>query len=239
MKREKISFQTEAALCEAFLVWMRRFPEWTAYAETEGWDILLAHCDGTQIGVQAKLRLNVDVLCQAVERRAEWCSNIGPDYRALLVPSDRGVRDLCAALGLTVFCLASSWNAADFAPALEIRSYADWFFMNPKRRHTLPRYIPDVPAGVPSPSPLSKWKIGALEICAVMELRGYVTREDFKRASIDHRRWREQWLAPVDGEPGRWTFKPGFFGFAADHPVVYPQVRDDVAKRVKPHDLIA
>src|SRR6185312_7545021 len=56
-------FDTEAAMCAAFSEWAQG-QGWTPYAETAGFDILLVHGDGTQIGVQAKLRFNTAVLAQ-------------------------------------------------------------------------------------------------------------------------------------------------------------------------------
>ena len=59
MKREK-PYPTEVALCSAFIAAVPR--EWTAYAETAGWDILLVRkADGFQIGVEAKLKIGVEV----------------------------------------------------------------------------------------------------------------------------------------------------------------------------------
>ena len=64
MTRIKPSFKTETELCNGFISCLPQ--DWTAYAETAGWDILLANKDGTQIGVQAKLRFNMAVLEQAI-----------------------------------------------------------------------------------------------------------------------------------------------------------------------------
>ena len=77
-------YKTEAALCADFITWVkaesgtqRRFgagrsPVWTPYAETAGWDILLVAADGTQIGVQAKLRFNLKVIAQSIPDRWSW-----------------------------------------------------------------------------------------------------------------------------------------------------------------------
>jgi hypothetical protein len=58
-------YRTEADLCAAFLAALRRDyqEKWLAYAETEGWDVLLVRQkDGFQIGIQAKLALNASVI---------------------------------------------------------------------------------------------------------------------------------------------------------------------------------
>lgn len=233
MKVEKPQFATEAEMCAAFIAWLGRFPEWTAFNECCGWDILLVSADGTQIGVQAKLRLNLKVLAQAVEGRYNW-HKIGPDFRAILVPGGHGNSDLCAALGLGVFeAELSHGRPVEFRPTLDRRGYEPWHFTNPTERHVLPRFVPDVPAGASGPVTLSVWKIAALEIIATLEVRGFVTRDDFRRAGIDHRRWTEQWLQPVPGEMGQWRLRADFpHNFPAQHPVVYPQVLAEMRARL-------
>ena len=42
--------------------------EWTSYAETAGWDILLVRkTDGFQIGIQAKLKITPFVMAQCLD----------------------------------------------------------------------------------------------------------------------------------------------------------------------------
>ena len=232
MKRE-VLFKTETDLCAAFLAWLKRYPDWVAYAETEGWDILLAHRDGTQIGIQAKLIFNMKVLSQAVEDGGGW-SKTGPDYRAVLVPQGQGWEVLCSALGLTLIQARKGYRTEfEFNPSLDEQSWTHWHYCNPEKRHPLPAYIPDVAAGASAPCVLTKWKIGALEICAVIEIRGHVTRTDFKIAGVDHRRWVESWLEPVTDIPGAWTWKKATGPmFLQAHKEVYPQVLAKVRERL-------
>lgn len=230
-------FASEAALCAAHIDAVTRSGGWTAYPETAGWDILYVADDGTQVGVQAKMAFNLGVLLQAVERL--WDDD-GPDFRAVLIPSYRGMDDLCNAMGVTLIQSRKAGikdERIEFAPKLASSRDSDgrwarWHFRNPVRRCKLPRYVPDVAAGVPSPSTLSDWKIAALEICAVMEIRGFVTREDFRRADVDHRRWAQVWLTAVPGRLGVWRWKEGFKGFAHEHPRVYPKVLEDVRRKL-------
>ena len=59
-------FASEADLCAAFLAWAARTaPGVACYAEWAGWDILLVYPEGFQLGIQAKLRLNAEVIGQA------------------------------------------------------------------------------------------------------------------------------------------------------------------------------
>lgn len=226
MKSEP-EFATEADLCARFMKWARK-EGWTPYPETEGWDILLVGADGTQIGVQAKLRLNIKVLAQAVpDQWSEQWHNDGPDFRAILVPAGEGCESLCGALGITTF-RPRYRGAEDFLPALKNArpGWGEcWHWWAPKKRHELPAYVPDVTAGASGPVQLTVWKVAALKVCALLELRGHVTRDDFKRLKIDHRRWSpSNWLVVEDG-----VYKRGpALDFDRQHPDVYAQVLADV-----------
>lgn len=253
MKRAP-KFNTEADLCTAFIAWMKgeagqynrgkRTPDWAAYAETAGWDILLVAADGTQIGVQAKLRFNLKVLEQAVPHCWDAWRDCGPDYRAILVPDrDRDAIELCGALGLMLFAPAGQWYGDDgiataFAPGLDMEhGSGGWHYWSPRTRCPLPEFVPDVVAGASGPVQLTKWKIQALRIVARLEIRGYVTRQDFRVLGIDPRRWLgpQGWLVADPARPGEFTRAEGL-DFDRQHPVVYAEVLRE--QRAAP-DLIA
>lgn len=242
MKRPPL-FETEAAMCAAFSEWALG-QGWTPYAETAGFDILLVHGDGTQIGVQAKLRFNTAVLAQILSGTGwGWVREPGPDFRAVLTP-ERADSSIAAALGLVPFAPFRHGDELrgfdpDLEPAKGRWSYsARWHFWNPTERCALPRFVPDVIAGSPAPTQLTKWKIAALAIAATLELRGYVTREDFRYEGIDHRRWTQDWLCagPVAGQ---WLPARTMPDFAGQHPGVYPQVREEVRERLAIKDIAA
>lgn len=122
----KQKFATEAALvtafCDAIEQTNRAFqhaPErgesWTIYPETAGYDLLLVHdATGVQIGVEAKLSLNLKVINQVLPSRHDvgWTRpSYGPDYRAVLVPTggtERGLGHICELLGVTVLTIYNS-----------------------------------------------------------------------------------------------------------------------------------
>lgn len=249
MKRSVVTYTSEAALCADFLAWVRaeagqtrydvQMPAWQAYAETAGWDILLVGEDGTQIGIQAKLRFNLKVLHQAIPGSWDTHSGTGPDYRAILVPhEDATARDLCGALGLTVFSRRSSWcERPEFLPypTLGKDSWATWHYWGPERRCELPDYIPDVPAGASGPRQLTKWKVKALRLLATLSIRGYLTRQDFRSHGVDPRPWvgpAPGWLRPVLGTSGQYVLGPHPPLFDAHHPEVYAQVLADTRKKL-------
>lgn len=225
-KRREPQFATESELCAAFVrqVCDRR-AIWTAYPETCGWDLLMVRNDGAQVGIQAKMRLNAEVICQSLERPI-WYGEHGPDYRAVLIPGDTNgdLEKVLAYLGVN---LIRCWRNGLGNLLPEVRFDRDWHEALPIQRHKLPDYIPDVEAGIKSPVQLTDWKIKALKLCALLDHRGYLTRADFKRLHVDCRRWiapGNRWLkATADGFVAD-THLPDFRG---QHPVVFEQIKAD------------
>lgn len=236
MKREPV-FETEAALCAAFIAWAT-LEGYVCYPETAGFDILLVDKNGFQIGVEAKLRLNVKVITQALP---SYEAAVGPDHRAVLVPElDGCLRTLCAHIGVAVFYCTTrhlSYKTHHFArDALYVEELFDW---NPVRRCTLPAYVPDVPAGVPAPVQLTPWKIGALKVLAQIAIAGSITRQQISAFGIDPRRWcsGDHWLIPLDGDPkrgGRWVRGPKCPAFDAQHPDVFARIKAELLEAGPP-----
>lgn len=225
-----ILYETEAELCADFIAYAKN-QGWVAYAETGGYDIVLASkIDGTQIGIQAKLTFNLKV----IEQILDGYQKEGPDFRAILVPTEQHATRLIAKhLGL-VLIGGWRWERGRFSIDLKDGRHWDggWHYWNPERRLKLPAYVPDVPAGVSGPAQLTEWKIAALRVVAILEVRGWVSRATFKELDLDHRRWTgpDGWLRPDPSFPGRWIAPPEGLDFAKQHPVVYPQIRADIEK---------
>jgi hypothetical protein len=234
-------FPTEAALCAAFIKAVG--PDWVAYAETAGYDILLVRkADGFQIGIQAKLRFGVDVINQAIEDGwAYKAAGPHPDCVAVLVPynEEKGFGKICDYIGLTVIRMRSPEPAVgiyrhggpEFYPYLpkigDRWSNEDWHETATVQRHQLPEYVPDVAAGAPSPLQLTDWKIKAIKLAVTLEMRKHLTRRDFAHHRVDHRRWVTQgWLKVVDGR----FVKDAFPNFKRQHPKVYRQIKADAPK---------
>lgn len=221
-------------MCARFI---EALPEgWTSYAETAGWDILLVRAaDGFQIGIQAKLKMGVDVINQVLEDRGRWyIDRAGPDCRAVLVPDERGFRAIADYIGFTIITVRpeKSWGNSDFYPALPDQTGTEmyWHEWMPVKRHDLPEYVPDVAAGASAPLQLTDWKIAAIKIAVTIEIRGYVTRMDFKAHRIDHRRWTARESGWLVIEDGRYIRGPRFPNFRHGHPVVYEQIKADAPK---------
>lgn len=253
--RAKAIFKSEADLCRAFMTQLP--PEWTAYPETAGFDILLSrNADGVQVGIEAKLKLNAEVINQIAEGKlSRYGKEVGPDFRAVLIPwgCTSGLMSVCKRIGVTVIQMRDrelyleSRNRYGFIdrsvkkfdpplPSVTDTYWGDlgtWFDFAPANRETLPAYVPDVAAGRPSPVQLSEWKIKAIKICILLERRGYVTKSDFAHIDIDHRRWmpgQMGWLAQDPENKGRYV--PGRFAMdlRKQHPTNYAQIDADFEK---------
>lgn len=241
-------FAKESDLCAAFIAALPK--GWTAYAETGGFDILLAcDADGFQIGVEAKLRLNAKVICQAAEGMSTWhVAGPQPDCRAVLVPAGCGMDlvGVCTLLGITVIRVVEPggkdpkrrFSSDPFYPRLpgsnsECRE--QWFERAPAKRVKLPDYVPDTISGDSAPLKLTEWKIKAIKIVVLLARRGAVHRADFKAIGIDMSRWinpHARWL--VKAPEGGWVAGPYLPDFRAQHPVNFAQIEDTFEKWAHP-----
>lgn len=236
------TFPSESALCESWAAAVRA-EGWTVYPETSGWD-LLAVREGTQVGVQAKLKANLDVLAQAVT--SDFATR-GPHYAAVLVPhSSRPFHDVAVACRLLV--IASRWRDAWRLAGREVAGGPEWPRLADQIEHAAPLHfdipewvppdVPDLPAGVPCPVQLTAWKYQALRLLARLAVRGYVTGKDFAEIGLSRSRWYHHWLVPAPAEPEapgdfrlngergpqRWVKKPGVRLADDQHPDVFATV---------------
>lgn len=243
---EACPFKTEAELVEAFLEIVRIDGEagrqkWVVYPETGGFDLLLVDPKtGVQVGIEAKLRLNAKVIAQALPHSG-W-HDMGPDYRAVLIPRGCCSSDMSAIaahLGITVL---SVFNLRLYAqrphwtvdpPLVDEDDLSPWnarlwFNWIPAQRLPLPDYIPDVAAGVSAPRQLTQWKIKAIKLMIVLERRGYVTRRDMRALKINATIWtcHRGYLEPSIHRGGyvRCDRTPDF---RAHHPVNYAEIEAD------------
>lgn len=251
MAKTAKSFATEADLCRRFIAAVG--DEWIIYPETAHWDLLLVRkADGFQVGIQAKLRFNTDVINQTLDEYGSYhADRMAPDCRAVLVPAyeGNGFDRICRYIGLTVISVNPErpkgepgwrWQSRVFEPALpklDGGANDEWHEWAPTHRHRLPEYVPDVTAGSPSPVQLTSWKIAAIKISIILDKRGYLLRSDFKHINIDHRRWLPSgagWLTLDAGSYRKAAYYPDF---KKQHPRVYDEIAADYDKW-KPADPI-
>jgi hypothetical protein len=256
--KKKPQFELEAdlvaAFCRAVDHWndnrnrQEEEGRWTAYHETAGFDLLLVHSAGYQIGIEAKLSLNPEVLLQAIPNRySEWN---GPDYRAVLVPTRADgwkLAPLAERLGITVLSIRDyRWRSddyvrpADFAdwlihPGLpgegnRWASYDEhWHSWLPVERCKLPDYVPDVVGGKPSPVSLTPWKVKAIKLFILLDRRGMVTRADMKALELSPSRFCDPYTGflKIDRSKGGYVRHAATPDLRAQHPVNYAEIEAD------------
>ena len=215
---------SEVSLCSAAIEVCKK-QGWTAYTETCGFDIVFVG-HGFTVGVEAKLKQNLKVLLQADERSRK--TNV-PDFIAVLTSGNlvfqkqADFNRLCNGLGFI------SWQIpinGEGTPLLNLINESFRLAGDPLK---IPEYVSDVPAGASGPVQLTEWKISALKIFAAVELRGSVSRADFKKLKLDYRRWPlNKWLEVRDG-----VFIKGknFDKIPHQHPEVYEKIKSDLAKK--------
>lgn len=233
MKVKRPKFALEKDLCAAFVEDLKSHSmQWTAYPETAGWDLLLVRRDGVQVGVQAKLTLNPKVLSQALP---SWTySEIGPDYRAVLVPVGE-VRDMeavCKHVGVKVMKQRHPQERHWYShlslpdPAYTVSDWAPWY---PLKRHPLPDYVPDVVAGASAPQTLSSWKIAAIKVQIILEQRP-VTKTDIKELCLSPSRWFDRHSGFLVRSGDAYVASSYMPDFARQHPTNYQQIKADAPK---------
>lgn len=190
--------ETEVQLCEE-LITRARLEGFAVFPEVSDWDLIIVDSDGVQLGVQAKMRANVDVIGQAIRRRSRIN---GPRHRAVLVPKANGsFYQVARALGLHVFTFRSIGSRRYREKVIRFSTMKEW----KGKPYWLPPVPSSCPAGSPSPRPLTQWRVRAIELCLLLEEKGHLTGEDFKRAGINQSTWLQRCELKRDGKVGRFA----------------------------------
>lgn len=239
---------TEAALCELFIREFNEQPGWTCYPETGGFDVLVAHDSGRQIGVEAKLRLNAKVADQILPSHGkELHGHPGPDHRLVIVASiteaNAGIARMLEMFGIPVWSprIHQAWNdryEITYEPIFDLeqrlRKDADcteaarWgyhfhpalFDWNPPERVPLPDMPPLVAAGVPCPVQLTPWKQAALRVLARLRVQGSITTKEITAEGCSPSSWTQRWLTQ-GARRGQWVETAALPKFDEQHPEHY------------------
>lgn len=172
MKTRKLPvgmFGSEQELCDAFAI-AARAAGYQVHPECGPWDLLIVcRRTGDQLGLQAKLRLSVEVFSQTLTTELA----AGPEIHAVLVP----------VATQEFFLVAQYLNVHVFQGITLDRLNLPLVFECAKRwKHPVREWAPEVeiitPAGVPSPKKVTRWKLAAVQLCLRAREKGFVTRED-------------------------------------------------------------
>lgn len=233
---------SEQELCAAFIREFNQQAGWLCYPETAGFDVLVVHEDGWQIGVEAKLKLNAKVADQILP--AIWDERYGfpgPDYRMVIVgaitEANLGIVKMLEMLGVSVLTPRSQtdYEGGEFVDSwtFDLRGWlTDRYFRNlafdwnPAQRCEVPCVVPDVPAGVPAPLRLTPWKERALKVIATLRRQGFITVKQIAEHGISASVWTRgpsPWL--VKGlERGQWIAGDKLPAFDIQHPEAYAKI---------------
>lgn len=165
-----VKYASEAAMCE-LLRGKAREEGWVPYPETGGWDLILFRPgDELQVGVQAKLRPNLEVLAQTIRYGHR---SRGPHVHAVLVPScSRAFHEVAKKLDILV--LLAPLLTGEHISARGRWTLEDAVERAPRHSHLpgpcwLPPFVPEtLAAGVPGPRQVTEWKVSSAQFCAAV-----------------------------------------------------------------------
>lgn len=261
MSREKPTIKSEAELCVAFIDQFNELDGWTCYPETAGFDVLVVHDDGRQIGVEAKLKLNAKVADQILpDAWAVRSSAPGPDHRMVIVgditDASLGIVKMLESLGVAVLkpsfrhrfrgSRLDSVYELDFGLKDWMRQGTPWrphlVDWNPPERCQVPCVVPDVPAGVPAPLRLTPWKESAMRVLIQLRRQGFITAKQITEHGISVSVWTQghaAWLQRGSVQ-GQWVPTDRLPDFEAQHPAAYAKIAEQEASKLntKPEGLL-
>lgn len=241
MDQEKI--KSEAELCDIFIREFNQVEGWRCYPEAAGFDVIVVHEDGRQIGVEAKMQLNAKVADQILPCHHDFYGRPGPDYRMVIVSkitdASQGIVKMLDHLGVKVLVPRQSYDhrlkqhhTFDLEhKLLEVSGrppYYDWYLFdwNPPERCTLPSMVTSLRAGIPSPIRLTPWKEKALMVVAQLRDQGFITSKQIAARGISVTVWTQSpgskpaWLRKGLVQ-GHWLETEHMPAFDRQHPEVY------------------
>ncbi|WP_257605310.1 hypothetical protein [Pseudomonas sp. UMAB-40] len=168
-RKERETIKKESELCDVFIREFNSIAGWTCYPEAAGFDVLVVHSDGRQIGVEAKLALNAKVADQILPNCGdEFYGRAGPDHRLVIVSkitdANAGIAKMLRRLVVKVLQPRQSWERTGYEWTFDLKHQLlcyesgvtffgnerlfDW---SPEERCRVPALVTDLPAGVPPP----------------------------------------------------------------------------------------
>lgn len=249
-------FKCEADLCALFIREFNALPGWTCYPEAAGFDVLVVHDDGRQIGVEAKLLLNAKVADQILPSLADDLNCVpGPDHRMVIVSkisdANAGIAKMLDRQGVHVlhpfstdgitFSFRIDRHGVDRAP-IPLFSEQHLFDWNPPVRCQVPMVVCDLPAGVAAPIKLTPWKEAALKVIALLRKQGFITNKQIAEHGIGTGYWtqpkfgQQAWLTKGTVQ-GSWLETEHMPPFDKQHPEAY-SIAVQLLKLAPQHELL-
>lgn len=234
----------ESELCEVFMREFNQIDGWTCYPEAAGFDVLVVHDDGRQIGVEAKLTLNAKVADQILPNHGDdFFGRAGPDHRIVIVSkiteASAGIAKMLHRLGVKVLIPRDAWERTGYVRRFDLEDSLltledrDVFFgrellfdWSPAQRCQVPAVVSDLPAGVPSPIRLTPWKEAAIKVVALMRSQGFITVKQIAAHGMGANKWTQSgdeksaWLAKGSTR-GQWLETEHMPAFDKQHPDLY------------------
>jgi hypothetical protein len=236
----------ESELCDLFIREYNKVDGWTCYPETAGFDVLVVHQDGRQIGVQAKLSLNMKVVDQILPNfNDDLYGRPGPDHRMVIVSritdASEGMEKILQRFGVSVLSPRQRWGRDGYEYYFPVDLVANergclerLFDWSPAQRCYVPPIVSNLPAGVPSPIRLTAWKESAVKVVALMRSQGFVTVKQIAQHGMGATRWTQPigsasaWLAK-GASRGQWVETEHMPPFDRQHPELYAMAVDALA----------
>jgi hypothetical protein len=201
-------WKSEAEMCRKFVDELRA-SGWVVYPEVSDWDFVVVGKTSrihpflgynkidkdVTIGFQAKLKANFKVLAQAL-------TTSGPTYRYVLVPD--GSPEFRAVARHCGVGVVTTRNIGYLESVTSKKPIGDWMMaIAGGQVKEFPRgekfWLPPIEStaivpGQPSPRQLTKWRVGAIRLCAVLRSKGFLTQQDFDDHGVSSQRWKKLWL---------------------------------------------
>ncbi|MDU4254588.1 hypothetical protein [Pseudomonas sp.] len=243
-RREKPApIAKESELCELFIHEFNQIEGWVCHPESAGFDVLVVHEDGRQIGVEAKLSLNAKVADQILPNCGDdFYGAPGPDHRLVIVSkitdASAGIAKMLERLGVKVLCVEDRWGRDGYEHTFWLRErlltheegkiyfgHLRMFDWSPAERCHVPAVVSDLPAGVPAPVRITRWKEAAVKLVALMRNQGFVTVKQIAALGMGATSWTQPgskpaWLAKGPGR-GQWVETEHMPAFDKQHPDLY------------------
>lgn len=240
----------EQALCydfidEAQLLGWKVYPE---YPDST-FDLFLVAEDGcstegvkpgTQIGVQAKMSANLDLLRQMLE--ASRRRKRGPDYIVSLVPGaprtdgERTVAETIDRLGMGFLYVYDTfeghygrWSKRANLRTMQHLGHHQKF----QERVALPEVDTWTEPGVASPMPVTTWQMRAIKFCLELERLGAVSYVEFDIHKMHVQTWLNAgWIVQEGKEGRRFLYKLNPNSDKSRPDLKHPEVKAQLAKKL-------